>query len=304
MIDKFCQEYPLGALLLKAQKKSSLAHSFLLYGDELNYLKRFCFQWLEAFYFTLFDGKKSWEEVLSFTKSQFNHFLFHIKAENRKDEIPISSIRNLQKDLQVKTQENFYKVVLIEEAHLLTKEAQNAFLKTLEEPYDKILFILITTSKERLLNTVHSRCQKIPLFCHKKPQFPNFLDQFNLFSGINKALEMSYLFKKELKCLTENLDAQLEDFEKKIENIYASEKEKKEKLSIYRSTLIKKEKKKLIQALENKIFLSLKDKGNHHQMQKRVLNSINNLKLAVEIDFFNFDLSIDNFFLSLAHYQD
>ena len=56
-----------------------------------------------------------------------------------------------------------YKVYILDEAHMLTKDSSNAFLKTLEEPPAHVIFILCTTDPEKILNTVRSRCNIIKL---------------------------------------------------------------------------------------------------------------------------------------------
>ena len=53
-----------------------------------------------------------------------------------------------------------WKVYVIDECHMLSTAASNALLKTLEEPPDRVVFILATTNPERVLNTIQSRCQK------------------------------------------------------------------------------------------------------------------------------------------------
>ncbi len=52
-----------------------------------------------------------------------------------------------------------YKVFIIDEAHMLTKEACNALLKTLEEPPPRVIFVLATTEPHKIISTIHSRCQ-------------------------------------------------------------------------------------------------------------------------------------------------
>lgn len=61
-----------------------------------------------------------------------------------------------------------YKVYIIDEAHMLTKEAWNALLKTLEEPPAHVVFILATTDREKILDTIISRCQS---FVFRQPNF-------------------------------------------------------------------------------------------------------------------------------------
>ena len=51
-----------------------------------------------------------------------------------------------------------YKVYIIDEAHMLTDSAENAFLKTLEEPPAHVIFILATTNPEKIKATIKSRC--------------------------------------------------------------------------------------------------------------------------------------------------
>jgi len=83
--------------------------------------------------------------------------------------IPIDFIRHIKKNIYLKSNEAGWKVVIMLDAHLLTTEAANAFLKVLEEPPPKSTFILTTTNPGRLLPTIKSRCQ--PLY------FPPLSDQ-------------------------------------------------------------------------------------------------------------------------------
>ena len=76
-------------------------------------------------------------------------------ASNRK----IDDIRDLLEKVKIPPQIGKYKVYIIDEVHMLTKEAENAFLKTLEEPPPHIVFILATTEKNKILPTILSRCQ-------------------------------------------------------------------------------------------------------------------------------------------------
>ncbi len=71
----------------------------------------------------------------------------------------IDDIRNLRDAVHTLPYESPRKVYIIDEVHMLTKDAFNAFLKTLEEPPAYVLFILATTEPEKLLDTVVSRCQ-------------------------------------------------------------------------------------------------------------------------------------------------
>jgi len=71
----------------------------------------------------------------------------------------IDDIRELKEAVFTMPYESPYKVYIIDEVHMLTKEAFNALLKTLEEPPAHVIFILATTEEEKLLDTILSRCQ-------------------------------------------------------------------------------------------------------------------------------------------------
>jgi DNA polymerase III subunit gamma/tau len=72
----------------------------------------------------------------------------------------IDEIRELRERSRFASGESRYKIYIIDEAHMLTPEACNAFLKTLEEPPRNVVFILATTDPSRLPSTIVSRCQR------------------------------------------------------------------------------------------------------------------------------------------------
>ncbi len=79
-------------------------------------------------------------------------------------EISIDQIRQVQQSASLPPFEGKYKVFIIDRAELLSLEAANCLLKTLEEPVGKVVFILLTTNERLLLATVISRCQMVELF--------------------------------------------------------------------------------------------------------------------------------------------
>jgi DNA polymerase-3 subunit gamma/tau len=82
--------------------------------------------------------------------------LYEIDAASNRS---IDDIRDLRQAVQTMPFESPYKVYIIDEVHMLTKEAFNALLKTLEEPPLHVVFILATTDREKLPETIISRCQ-------------------------------------------------------------------------------------------------------------------------------------------------
>lgn len=71
----------------------------------------------------------------------------------------IDDVREIRESVNTLPFESKYKVYIIDETHMLTKEAWNAFLKTLEEPPKHVVFIFATTELEKVPETVISRCQ-------------------------------------------------------------------------------------------------------------------------------------------------
>ena len=71
----------------------------------------------------------------------------------------VDGIRELIEQVRIPPQTGLYKVFIIDEVHMLSQQAFNAFLKTLEEPPHYVIFILATTEKHKILPTILSRCQ-------------------------------------------------------------------------------------------------------------------------------------------------
>ncbi len=85
-------------------------------------------------------------------------------AETRSQtEISIDQIRQMQHSACLPPFEGRYKVFIIEGAELLSNEAANCLLKTLEEPEEKVVFLLLTAREELLPATIVSRCQRLEL---------------------------------------------------------------------------------------------------------------------------------------------
>jgi len=107
-------------------------------------------------------------ERLSGGNAELNPDLIIIKPEVeekkgiiKKSNIKIEQIRDLAHKLSLMAAAGKYKVAIIDDADRLNKAAQNALLKTLEEPNEKIVLILISQDNKKLLSTLKSRCQRI-----------------------------------------------------------------------------------------------------------------------------------------------
>lgn len=95
------------------------------------------------------------DSCLSFNRSaSFNIFELDAASNNS-----VEDIRSLVDQVRIPPQSVRYKVYIIDEVHMLSSQAFNAFLKTLEEPPEYAKFILATTEKHKIIPTILSRCQ-------------------------------------------------------------------------------------------------------------------------------------------------
>lgn len=95
-------------------------------------------------------------------------------------QIQIDQIRDLNWKLSLKPIKAPLLGVVVDKAHSMTREAQNCFLKTLEEPKTKALLILITEHPHFLLPTILSRCQIIKFYPVRKDEIKNYLREKEL----------------------------------------------------------------------------------------------------------------------------
>lgn len=86
-------------------------------------------------------------------------FAFNIFELDAASNNSVDDIRNLTDQVRIPPQIGKYKVYIIDEVHMLSQSAFNAFLKTLEEPPKHCIFILATTEKHKIIPTILSRCQ-------------------------------------------------------------------------------------------------------------------------------------------------
>ncbi len=108
-------------------------------------------------------GKTSIARIFARALDVSDNDIYEIDAASNRG---IDDIREIRDGVSALPFESKYKVYIIDEVHMLTKEAFNALLKTLEEPPSHALFILATTETDKIPETVVSRCQ---VFTFKKP---------------------------------------------------------------------------------------------------------------------------------------
>ncbi len=111
----------------------------------------------------------------------------------------IEEIRNLKESVRFAPPTGKYKVYILDEAHMLTAQASNALLKTLEEPPAHIVFILATTEPEKLLPTIVSRTQR---FDFKRLSVPQIVEKLSFITK-KENIEVSPVVLEEIALMSE-----------------------------------------------------------------------------------------------------
>lgn len=222
-----------------------------------------------------------------------NHPDFLVVTSEDEKSIKIEQIRFLQEKIAEKPISSNKKVYIINDSNLMTKEAQNCLLKTLEEPPEYAVIILVLSNESKILNTIKSRCTKIyfnhlsdseiiEYFTSKNQTFnPNILKVCN--GSIGKAVRL-----KDDTLAYEDLDRLIESFSKSdIVDLWNQ------------SEVLYKSKDNIYNLLEymNVFFLNqIVEKHNLNYINcVKIIESTKNRLLANA----NYDMTIDNLLLSI-----
>ena len=113
------------------------------------------------------------ESCKSFNE-QRSYNIFELDAASNNG---VDHIKELMEKTRIPPQIGKYKVFIIDEVHMLSSAAFNAFLKTLEEPPQHVIFILATTEKHKILPTILSRCQ---IYDFERMTVPNTINHLKM----------------------------------------------------------------------------------------------------------------------------
>lgn len=117
------------------------------------------------------------ESCKSFNEELRSYNVFELDAASNNS---VDDIRNLTEQVRIPPMNGKYKVYIIDEVHMLSQSAFNAFLKTLEEPPAYAKFILATTEKNKIIPTILSRCQ---VFDFKRIEVPDIVRHLEYVAG-------------------------------------------------------------------------------------------------------------------------
>ncbi|MCF7813293.1 MAG: DNA polymerase III subunit gamma/tau [Candidatus Cloacimonetes bacterium] len=130
----------------------------------------------------------------------------------------VEDIRELQKELMYSPSNSLYKIYIIDEVHMLSKNAFNALLKTLEEPPKNVIFIFATTEPHKVIATIISRCQR---FDFKRIPIPDIISRLQEICE----LENISIDKEALFMVAKKADGSMRDAQSLMDQVLAYGKE-------------------------------------------------------------------------------
>jgi len=150
-------------ILLKSLKNKTVLHSYMFIGNEGIGKRLIANQFAKMILCEDFNSQNLTEcgkckSCIEFEGDNNPDFVY-IEPDGKT--IKIEQIREMQNKIIEKPINSSKKVYLINDADLMTKEAQNCLLKTLEEPPEYIVIILIVSNESKMLTTIKSRCMKL-----------------------------------------------------------------------------------------------------------------------------------------------
>lgn len=148
-------------------EKGSFAHAYIFSGQEMIGKKTFALEFAA---------------LASEVTSGANPNILFINADCSESgqSITIEEIRKAKNFISLSSYSGSYKFVIVDDAHLMTTEAQNALLKILEEPNPSSVLVLVTANPTSFLPTIVSRCQKMDFSAHSRESVSDFLKSYKL----------------------------------------------------------------------------------------------------------------------------
>jgi len=193
-----------------------MAHAYLFSGPSQIGKKKIALEF--AKYINCAEAKKEpCNKCQScYQTDQLSHSdLIFIEPEIDKKSISIEQIRDLKDKVSLSPLNKGYKIAIIDQAHLMTFEAQSALLKQLEEPKGKKVIILITEYPQNLLTTIVSRCQAVRFWLVSEEEIKKRFKDSGMCAFGKPGMVIESLEGKENGLIWEKRIAEIEEVKKK-----------------------------------------------------------------------------------------
>ncbi|MGI6353518.1 MAG: hypothetical protein ACOX6W_00245 [Lentisphaeria bacterium] len=221
-LSDFSEDFPLLTQRLRQVKiNGRTGQAYLFLGDNPQFLEQFAKAWARTAACTgnSSDGNpcNNCKPCKLFKQDTYPEYIV-LRPQSKSRMITVESMRQFEHDLSLASMPGLMKIGVIVEAECLGDEAQNAFLKTLEEPPKNTMLLLLTVNARKLLPTIRSRCQTISLLrnrqdytiAHEKGLF-NILQKLKRQAGAAVAMKASAELTKMLAELRKDAEATAEE---------------------------------------------------------------------------------------------
>ena len=282
-------------ILIKTIKSKNLLNSYLFVGEEGIGKKEIAIEFARMILCEAedFENDSACTSCIKFDSN--NHPDFSL-IESESNYISVDNIREIVDDVYQKPINSNRKIIIINDAEYMNESAQNAFLKTLEDPPSYVTIILITSREDMLLNTILSRCTRLQFNILSDNEINEYVernsDKFDtrtkeLVSYANGSIGKLYSLQENVELfeeLSHNISFLINkkynsviDFIKANEKLYAS-------------------KDSINNILDFMIMILFKELKNNYNMADGITNSIAGVELAktkLKANC-NFDMTIDD----------
>lgn len=254
MFEKIIGNNKIKQSLVNLIKHDNVLHSYLFVGTE-GIGKKMIAEEFSKGILCLNNGEKCCNKCKSCIEFNAQSNPDYMKIEPDGNSIKVNQIREMQSKIQEKPIISNNKIYVINDADLMTKEAQNCLLKTLEEPPEYAKIILVGTNENEFLSTIKSRCMIIRFEKITDEEMKKFLkeefaktsiseEELEIFQGsIKKAKTLNSKEDKyrQIHLAIKNIEkVNLIDFINSLEILYKSKDEILEMLDYINSILLKK----------------------------------------------------------------
>ena len=287
------------------KKINNIPHAMLFSGPELIGKKKIALEFIKSIF-----CKESCQNCYSCKSIDSNSFPDLNIVEPIEGNIAIEELRNFIQKLSLKSYNNGLKVGIINDAHLMKKDAQNALLKTLEEPKGGTLIILISNHPEMILKTVRSRLINMKFSLASNKEIEDYL--ISLGASKEKAKEITLISSGQVgKAVNFYNDPLKVNFlRESIEDIISLTKSEMYKRFEY-AKKFKEENEKIVEVLEiwerffrkemmSKIFNNSSSLNNYSfDKIKEIVKEIEKTKYLIESSNINKKMALENLLISL-----